>query len=67
MVLFEIKKEKELIFPKVFRYKNEAVRHKVLDLLGHLTLLGSRLNAKIFAYKPSHELNHQFVKRLEEL
>lgn len=67
MVLFKIKKEKKLIFPKVFRYKNEAVRHKVLDLLGHLALLGCRLNAKIFAYKPSHELNHQFVKRLEEL
>ncbi len=67
MLSFEIIKKKELIMPKVFNYKNEIVRHKVLDLLGHLTLLGSRLNAKIFAYKPSHELNHQFVKRLEEL
>jgi UDP-3-O-acyl N-acetylglucosamine deacetylase len=56
-----------LIFPKIRRYRNEAVRHKVLDLIGHLTLLGSRLNAKIFAFKPSHEINQGFVKKLEGL
>lgn len=67
MVSFEIIKEKELIIPKVFNYKNEAVRHKVLDLLGQLALLGGRLNAKIFAFKPNHKLNHQFVRKLEEL
>jgi UDP-3-O-acyl N-acetylglucosamine deacetylase len=64
---FEVIKEKGLIIPKVFHYNNEAVRHKVLDLLGNLALLGGRLNAKIFAYKPSHKLNHQFVRKLEEL
>lgn len=59
--------ENGLIFPTMLRYQNEAVRHKVLDLLGHLTLLNYWLNAKIFAFKPSHKLNQKFVRRLETI
>ncbi|MFB0509377.1 MAG: UDP-3-O-acyl-N-acetylglucosamine deacetylase [bacterium] len=64
---FEIKSEEGLIVPKILRYRNEAVRHKVLDLVGHFALLGRNLNAKIFAYKSSHKLNHRFVRKLEAL
>ncbi len=64
---FKLYTQHGIILPKVFRYKNEMVRHKVLDLLGQLALLAGRLNAEIFAYKPSHQLNQQFVKRLEKI
>jgi UDP-3-O-[3-hydroxymyristoyl] N-acetylglucosamine deacetylase len=64
---FKLEIENGLIFPKIFRYKNEMVRHKILDLVGHLALLNSWLNAKIFAFKPSHELNQKFIKRLESI
>jgi len=46
------------------RFDNEPVRHKILDLLGDLALLGRPLNAKIKAHKSSHRLNHQLVRRL---
>jgi UDP-3-O-[3-hydroxymyristoyl] N-acetylglucosamine deacetylase len=64
---FELVTEGNLILPKKARYKNEAVRHKVLDLLGHLSLLDYLLNAKIFAFKPSHKLNQKFIRRLEAI
>ena len=65
LLSFKLVTEDNLILPKVMRYKNEVVRHKVLDLLGHLALLNYWLNAKIFAFKPSHKLNQKFIRRLE--
>jgi UDP-3-O-acyl-N-acetylglucosamine deacetylase len=64
---FKLEIEDGLIFPKIFRYKNEMVRHKILDLVGQLALLNGWLNAKIFAFKPSHKLNQKFIKRLESI
>ncbi|MGB8701085.1 MAG: UDP-3-O-acyl-N-acetylglucosamine deacetylase [Thermosynechococcaceae cyanobacterium] len=49
------------------RYANEPVRHKLLDLLGDLSLLGSLPNAHIIAYKASHALHTQLVQRLASL
>ncbi len=46
------------------RYQNEFVRHKILDLLGDLALLGHPLIAKIDAYKAGHALNHQLTQKL---
>ncbi len=46
------------------RYKNEFVRHKILDLLGDLSLLGGLLVAKIKAYKTGHALNHKLARYL---
>ncbi len=46
------------------RYQNEFVRHKILDLLGDLALLGHPLIAKIDAYKAGHALNHQITQKL---
>ena len=44
------------------RFKNELVRHKVLDLLGDLYVLQGRIVGKITARNTSHDLNMQFVK-----
>lgn len=39
------------------RFPNECARHKTIDLLGDLMLVGKRFNASITAYKPGHTAN----------
>lgn len=46
------------------RYKNEFVRHKMLDLLGDLYTAQSHLIAKIDGYKTGHNLNNQFLRKV---
>ena len=46
------------------RFENEPVRHKLLDLLGDLSLLGTLPTAHIMAYKASHHLHVQLAKAL---
>lgn len=53
-------KEKKLRFP------DEFARHKALDLLGDLYLLGSRLRAHVTAVRPGHGHNINFVKQIAE-
>jgi len=49
-----------------FRYPNECVRHKILDLIGDLYLAGRPIRGKILARKSGHALNHELVRRLLE-
>ncbi len=46
------------------RFPDECVRHKILDLIGDLYLLGCSIHGKIIAYKSGHSLNHALVRRL---
>lgn len=46
-------------------FKNEAARHKLLDLIGDLSLLGMPIQGKIIANKPGHFSNIEFVKLLK--
>lgn len=46
------------------RFVNEPVRHKLLDLLGDLSLLGTLPIAHIMAYKASHHLHVQLAKAI---
>ncbi len=46
------------------RYANEPVRHKLLDLIGDLSLLGALPRAHVVAYKASHALHLQLAQRL---
>ncbi|MFH1454158.1 MAG: UDP-3-O-acyl-N-acetylglucosamine deacetylase [Armatimonadota bacterium] len=46
------------------RFDDEIVRHKGLDLIGDLAVLGKPLKAHIYAYKSSHSLDIDFIKRL---
>jgi UDP-3-O-acyl-N-acetylglucosamine deacetylase len=50
------------ILNESLRYEDEPVRHKILDLIGDLTLLGHPLLGHIKVYKGSHALHTQFVK-----
>ncbi|BFM40123.1 UDP-3-O-acyl-N-acetylglucosamine deacetylase [Synechocystis sp. LKSZ1] len=48
------------------RFADEPVRHKLLDLLGDLALLGSLPQAHIVAYKASHRLHTRLAQQLED-
>lgn len=48
------------------RFPNEPVRHKILDLVGDLSLLGPLPLAHFIAYKASHKLHIQLVRALAE-
>lgn len=47
-------------------YPNEAARHKLLDVVGDLALVGTKLKAKIIANKPGHHTNTNFAKKLSK-
>ncbi len=44
------------------RYENEIARHKMLDLMGDLALIGVRLKGHILATRPGHSINTEFAK-----
>lgn len=48
------------------RFADECVRHKVLDLVGDLMLLGTFVCGRVFARKSGHSLNHELVRKLIE-
>ena len=52
---------------KVLRFKNEPVRHKLLDLLGDLALIGVPIKAQILAARPGHNANVEFAKKIRKL
>ena len=47
-------------------YPNEAARHKLLDVIGDLALVGVRIRGKVIANKPGHFVNTQFAKKLNK-
>tara|TARA_Y100000991_G_C21966415_1_gene347081 strand:+ start:717 stop:1631 length:915 start_codon:yes stop_codon:yes gene_type:complete len=49
------------------RYSDEFVRHKVLDCIGDLALLGGQLLGRITVHKGGHSLHAQFVKKISEV
>ena len=48
-------------------YPNEAARHKLLDVVGDLSLIGTRIQGKIIANKPGHFVNTQFAKKIAKI
>ncbi|WP_333600140.1 bifunctional UDP-3-O-[3-hydroxymyristoyl] N-acetylglucosamine deacetylase/3-hydroxyacyl-ACP dehydratase [Flavobacterium sp.] len=48
-------------------YPNEAARHKLLDVVGDLALVGTRIKGKVIANKPGHYVNTQFAKKLSKI
>ena len=49
-----------------YRYENECVRHKILDLIGDLALSGRSICGRVVAYKSGHSLNQQIAGRIYE-
>ena len=48
-------------------YSNEAARHKLLDIMGDLALIGRRIRGKVIAKKPGHFINTEFAKKISNL
>ncbi|MEP7268024.1 MAG: bifunctional UDP-3-O-[3-hydroxymyristoyl] N-acetylglucosamine deacetylase/3-hydroxyacyl-ACP dehydratase [Saprospiraceae bacterium] len=62
-----VKVEKEGILNTVeLQFSNEAARHKILDIVGDLALIGKPIKAKIVANKPGHTANVEFAKLLKK-
>jgi UDP-3-O-[3-hydroxymyristoyl] N-acetylglucosamine deacetylase / 3-hydroxyacyl-[acyl-carrier-protein] dehydratase len=49
-----------------WRFNNEPARHKTLDVIGDLALVGARIRGKIIAIKPGHTANVEFAKFLKK-
>jgi UDP-3-O-[3-hydroxymyristoyl] N-acetylglucosamine deacetylase/3-hydroxyacyl-[acyl-carrier-protein] dehydratase len=47
-----------------YRWPNECVRHKIVDLIGDLALVGRPVIGRLVAYKSGHALNQQLVRKL---
>ncbi|HBG27385.1 MAG: hypothetical protein A2Y10_18960 [Planctomycetes bacterium GWF2_41_51] len=47
-----------------FRFPDECVRHKIVDLIGDIALVGRRISGRIVAYKSGHNLNQMLAKKL---
>ncbi len=47
-------------------FRNEPARHKLLDVIGDITLLGKPVKGKITAIKPGHQANVEFTKLLRK-
>ena len=48
-------------------YPNEAARHKLLDVIGDLALIGMKIRGKVIAEKPGHSINAKFAKKVSEV
>lgn len=49
-----------------YRFPNECARHKIVDLIGDLVLVGRAVKGRIVAYKSGHALNQELVRKLYE-
>lgn len=49
------------------RFKNEPARHKLLDMLGDLALIGVPLQAQVLAARPGHTANIEFARKVRQL
>jgi UDP-3-O-[3-hydroxymyristoyl] N-acetylglucosamine deacetylase/3-hydroxyacyl-[acyl-carrier-protein] dehydratase len=48
------------------RFKNEPARHKLLDLIGDMTLVGARMKGHVIAHRPGHRANVEFAKVIRQ-
>jgi UDP-3-O-[3-hydroxymyristoyl] N-acetylglucosamine deacetylase/3-hydroxyacyl-[acyl-carrier-protein] dehydratase len=52
---------------KTLRFRNEPARHKLLDLVGDLALVGAPMKAQILAARPGHPHNVEFARKIRKL
>jgi UDP-3-O-[3-hydroxymyristoyl] N-acetylglucosamine deacetylase/3-hydroxyacyl-[acyl-carrier-protein] dehydratase len=59
-----IVKGDKILSKEPLRFKDEFVRHKILDIIGDLAVLGMPLKAHIIAVRPGHAINAELVKKI---
>ncbi|MCX5859343.1 MAG: UDP-3-O-acyl-N-acetylglucosamine deacetylase [Proteobacteria bacterium] len=57
----------KVVNPEGLRFPEELVRHKILDLIGDLALLGRRVSGRVAAQYSGHCLNHQLVREISKI
>ena len=63
----DVKVEKTGVLNTVdLQFKNEPARHKLLDVIGDLALVGAKIKGRILATKPGHTVNIAFAKELKK-
>ena len=60
-------KSKGILNNLELHYPNEMARHKLLDMIGDLALVGRPLKAQILAARPGHAANIAFAKKIKKL
>jgi len=55
---------KNIVNPEGLRVENEFVRHKILDVIGDMSLAGAPIIGHYYAYKAGHKLNQKLLKKL---
>jgi len=58
---------KDRLINKELRFANECVRHKILDLIGDLSLGGFRIIGHFIAYKSGHSMDMEIVNKISRL
>ncbi len=56
--------DSKILNPEGLRYKDEFVRHKILDAIGDLALLGATIIGDYESFAGSHKLNHKLTKEI---
>ncbi len=49
------------------RFNNECVRHKILDLIGDLSLVGYKMKGHFIAHKSGHSMDMELVKKINKI
>lgn len=62
----DVEVEKGYLNHLTLRFENEIARHKLLDILGDLALLGRRIKGHVEALRPGHYANTQMAQQLEK-
>lgn len=62
----DIEVERGYLSHQPLRFENEIARHKLLDILGDLALLGRRIKGHVVALRPGHFANTQMAQQLEK-
>ncbi|MDR2200960.1 MAG: bifunctional UDP-3-O-[3-hydroxymyristoyl] N-acetylglucosamine deacetylase/3-hydroxyacyl-ACP dehydratase [Puniceicoccales bacterium] len=59
-------KGNQILSKEALRYNDEFVRHKILDIIGDMALLGIPLRCHIIAVRPGHAINAELTKKIWE-
>lgn len=56
--------DERILNPEGLRFPDEFVRHKILDAIGDLSLVGYPILGHVRAYKAGHDINHRLVEKI---
>lgn len=62
-----VRGENGILNGETLRFKNEPARHKLLDMIGDLALIGIPIKGQILAARPGHASNIEFGKKIRKL